>query len=80
MEFVLKKDKITYTDGTIVNIYIVYELSSTLNYNENVTLENCLFGTAKLAKNDGISKYKYSGYGIAFDGHGTFFFPSGGFG
>ena len=27
----LKKDKITYTDRTIVNKYIVYELSSTLN-------------------------------------------------
>ena len=28
----LKQDKITFTHGTIVNIYIVYELSSTLNY------------------------------------------------
>ena len=28
----LKQDKITYTHGTIVNIYIVYELSSNLNY------------------------------------------------
>ena len=36
----LKQDKITYTYGTIVNIYIVYELSSNLTYNENITLEN----------------------------------------
>ena len=27
-----------------------------------------------------ISKYKYSGYGIGFDGHGIFLFASGGFG
>ena len=39
----LKQDKITYTYGTIVNIYIVYELSSNLTYNENITLENYFF-------------------------------------
>ena len=27
-----------------------------------------------------INNYKYSGYGIGFDGHGTFLFASGGFG
>ena len=52
----LKQDKITYTDRTIVNIYIVYELKSTLKYNENITLENCLFGTVKLIKNTEINK------------------------
>ena len=35
----LKQDKIWYTHGTIVNVYIVYELSSNLNYNENITLK-----------------------------------------
>ena len=44
----LKQDKITFTHGTIVNIYIVYESSSNLNYNENITSENFLFGAVKL--------------------------------
>ena len=76
----LKQDKITYTHGTIVNIYIVYELSSSLNYNDNITLEKCLLGAFKLTKNADISKYKYFGYGVGFGGHGSFSFPSGGFG
>ena len=37
----LKQDKITYTYGRIVNIYIVYKLSSNL-INFDFTLENCL--------------------------------------
>ena len=64
----------------MVNIYIVYKLRSNLNYNENVSLENGLFGAVKLTKNADSSKYKYSVYGIGFDGHGTFLYPSGGFG
>ena len=52
----LKHDKVTYTHGTIVNIYNVYELSSNLNYNVNITLENCLFGAVKLTKNANIRK------------------------
>ena len=58
----------------------MYELCSNLNYNENITLENCFFGAVKLTKNDSISKYKYAGYGIGYDGHGTFLSPSGAFG
>ena len=76
----LKQDKTTYPHGTIVNIYTLYELNSNLNYIENITLENCLFGAVKLTKNADINKYKYSGYGIGFDGYVTFVFPSGGFG
>ena len=76
----LKQDKIIYIHGTIVNKYIVHELSSNFNYNENITSENCLFGAIKLTKNVDINKYKYSGYGIGFDGNGSFLFPSGGFG
>ena len=37
----LKQDKITYTYGRIVKIYIVYKLSSNL-INFDFTLENCL--------------------------------------
>ena len=39
-----------------------------------------LFGSVKLAKNNDIDKYKYSGYGIGFDSGGTFSFPNGSFG
>ena len=39
-----------------------------------------MFGPVKLTKNADISKYKYSGYGIGFDGKGTFSHLSGGFG
>ena len=39
----LKQDKITYTHGKIVNIYIVYEMSKSINISDYPTLENCLF-------------------------------------
>ena len=42
----LKQDKVSYTHGTIVNIYIVHKLSSNLNYFDPI-LENCLFGAVK---------------------------------
>ena len=63
-----------------MNIYVVYDLKSALNYNEDMTLENCLFGAVKIFKNADIDKYKYSGYGTGFDGKGTFSFPNGSFG
>ena len=62
----------------MVNIYIVYELSSTLN-SFDFTLEICLFGAIKLTTNTDIDKYRYSGYGIEFDSKGTFMFPNGEF-
>ena len=46
-----KQDKITYNHGKIVKIYIVYDLKSTLNYNTDFNLENCLFRVVKLTKN-----------------------------
>ena len=69
----MKQDKITYTHGTIVNIYIVYKLSSDLN-SFDFALKSCLFGVVKLTKNADINKYKYSGYGIGFDSRGRFYF------
>ena len=54
----------TILHGNIVNIYIVYEITSDdkdINY---PTLENCLFGSIKLTKNADIDKSGYSGYGI----------------
>ena len=35
--------------------------------NTDFTLNNCLFGSAKLTKNAALNKCKYSGYSIGFD-------------
>ena len=72
----LKQDKVTCNHGKIVNIYIVYELSM-FRLSSFFTLENCLFGAVSLTKNVDIDKYKYSGYGIRFDGKGFFSHRSG---
>ena len=56
----MKQGKIAYTHGNIVNIYIVYELNSTLN-NFDTILENCLFGSVRLTKNTEIDNNRYSG-------------------
>ena len=76
----LKQDKITYTHGKVVNIYIVYEISKSINISDYPTLENCLFGAVSLTKNADIDKYGYSGYGIGFHRHGSFSFPDTGLG
>ena len=68
----LKKDKITYSHGKTVNIFIVYELSFSGCNNNYPALENSLFGAVRLTKNPGIDKYKYFGYGISIDSRGTF--------
>ena len=64
----------TFNHGKVVNIYIVYEISKNINISEYPTLENCLFGAVIL------TKYKYSGYGIDFDRHGSLSFPGTGLG
>ena len=46
----LKQYKITLTHGTIVNIYIVYEIYKNYPISNNPTLENCLLGAVKLTK------------------------------
>ena len=74
----LKRDKTMYNHRTIVNIYIVYDLSSDHN-SFDLALENCLSGAVKLATKADIDKHKYSGYGIRFDLRGTFLFLSGKF-
>ena len=45
----LKQDRVTYSHGPIVNIYIVYKLGTLIN-DSGVALENCLFGAVKLTK------------------------------
>ena len=76
----LKQDKVTYSHGAIVIIYIVYEISKNYNNSTYPTLENCLFGAVSLTKNADIGQYKYSGYGIGLDRKGKFSFGSRGFG
>ena len=71
----LKQDKVTFNHGKVVSIYIVYEISKSININNYPTLENCLFGAVNLTKNADIDMYKYFGYGIGFDRHGSFSFP-----
>ena len=75
----LKQDKITYNHGKIVNIYIIYGLKSTLNYDAHFTLENRLFGAVKLTKNADVNKYRYFGFDIGLDGKGVFSHPTGNF-
>ena len=67
-----KQDKVTFNNGKLVNIYIVFEISKSINISDYPTIEDCLFGAVSLAKNADIDKYKYCGYGIGFDRHGIF--------
>ena len=76
-ESFLRQDNVTYNRGPIVNIYIVYRLTSDTK-DSSITLQNCLFGAVKVTKNLDIDKYKYSGYGIGFDSKGSFTHPSEG--
>ena len=76
----LKQDPGSFFHGGIVNIYIVYEISKSINISDYSTLENRLFGAVKLSKNTDIDNYGYSGYRIGFDRHGSFSFPGAGLG
>ena len=71
----LKQDKITYDNGKVVNIYIVYEISGNLDVSSYSTLENWSF--VSLTTDADIDRYKYFGYGIGFDRHGYFSHPRG---
>ena len=76
----LKQDKVTFNHGKIVNIYIVYEISKSINISNYPTLENYLFEEVSLTKNADIDKYGYSGHGIGFDRHRRFSFSGTGLG
>ena len=62
----------TMSHRNVVNIYIVYEITSDYKDINYPTLENCLFGSVKLTKNADIGKYRYFGYGIGFDRQSSF--------
>ena len=76
----LKQPAVLYTHGTIVNIYIVYELGAVGSNDNDPTLKNCLFGAVTLTKNTNIDKYGCSSYGFGSDRKSSFWFPGGGFG
>ena len=64
-----------------MNIYIVHKtirIGNINNRNDNLTVQNTLFGAVSLTKNADVNKYKYSGYGIAFDRTSSFSYPGGG--
>ena len=73
----LRQDKATYNHRTIVNIYIVFEISKNYNISSYPALENCLFGAVSLTKHVEIDQYKYSGYDIGFNRKGEFSFGIG---
>ena len=79
-ESCLKQDKVTYNHGKVVNIYIVYEISKSIDITDYPTLENCIFGEVTLTKNADIDKSKYSGHRTGFDRHGSFSFTGTGLG
>ena len=56
----LKQDKVTFNHGKTVNIYIVYEISKSINTSDYPTLKNCLFRAVSLTKNADIDRYGYS--------------------
>ena len=64
----MKQNELGYTHATVVNIYIVYELQNRTVNSPDFTAQNCLFGAVKITKDVNTSHYKYSGYGISFDG------------
>ena len=68
----LKQPKLTHTDKTIVNIYIVYEQGASTSNDNDPILKNCLFGAVTLTKNIDNDKYGYSGYGIGSDRRSRF--------
>ena len=79
-ESCLKQSAISYTDGTTVNIYIVYDVGASSSHKNDRTLKNYFFGAVTLTKNADIDKYVYSGHGIGFDRRSNFSFPRGRFG
>ena len=62
----------TMPHRNVVNVYIVYEITSDYKDINYTTLENCLFGYVKLTKNPDINTYGYFGYRIGFDRQSSF--------
>ena len=63
-----------------MNLYVLYEITNFPDKDSYPKLANALFGTVKLTKSADIDKYRYSGFGIGFDGKGFYSPTSGGTG
>ena len=74
----LKQNKITLNHGKTINIYIAYDLKSPLNYNVNITFENCLSRAAKLTENTEINKENILDMVLDLMEKRTFSHPRGG--
>ena len=74
----LKQDSVTFNHGKVVNIYIVYETSKSINISNYPTLKIYLFGAVTLTENADVGRNKFSGCGIEFDRHGSFSFAGTG--
>ena len=71
----LKQNKIAFTHGNLVSIYITYEIHFwDRGYDDYPVLENSLFG-AGAVNNFDTDYYEYSGHGIGFDRRGNFSVP-----
>ena len=70
----------TYNHEKIVNNYIVYEISSTFTSQSSFTLKSSLFGEVRITKNDDITRYKNTEYGIVFDSNRRFLPADGTYG
>ena len=61
----------------IVNVYIAYDLGTwPRNPTNNFKFKNCLSGATNVVKNSDTEKYVYSGYGITFNGRGSWNFDN----
>ena len=63
----MKQDSVTFNHVKVVNIYIFYKISKSINISNYPTPENCLFGAVTFTKSADINKCKYSEYGIGLD-------------
>ena len=68
----VKQNKVVYSHGSVVNVYITFKLRKRTITDPDFTLGNCLCGAVKLQKDINTSHYNYSGYGIAYDHTGQF--------
>ena len=71
----VQKNSSSLCSNVIINLYIVYELNNwPRNHINTFPLKNCLFDTVSLVRNARKSKFIYNGWGIAFDGKGSWSF------
>ena len=69
----MKQNKLGYSHGKTVTLYIVYELNNRRVNEPDFTFQNGLSGAIKI-KNANTSHYKYEGYGICFYSESSFSF------